>query len=29
MIIAPPRVTLRDFEAADRAAFVAYQMDPR
>lgn len=29
MIISTPRITLRDFEPADRAAFVAYQMDPR
>lgn len=28
MIISTPRITLRDFEPADRAAFVAYQMDP-
>ena len=29
MEIRTPRITLRDFEPADRAAFVAYQMDPR
>lgn len=29
MIISTPRIILRDFEPADRAAFVAYQMDPR
>lgn len=29
MIIRTSRITLRDFEPADRAAFVAYQMDPR
>lgn len=29
MIIRTPRITLRDFEDADRAAFIAYQTDPR
>lgn len=29
VIISIGRTTLRDFEPADRAAFVAYQMDPR
>lgn len=29
MIICAPRIVLRDFESADRAPFVAYQMDPR
>lgn len=29
MIIATPRIILRDLEPADRAAFAAYQMDPR
>lgn len=29
MIISTPRITLRDFEQGDHAAFVAYQMDPR
>lgn len=29
MFISTPRFHLRNFDAADRAAFVAYQMDPR
>ena len=29
VIISTPRITLRDFEPADRTAFGAYQMDPR
>jgi ribosomal-protein-alanine N-acetyltransferase len=29
MLIITPRITLRDFECADRASFVAYQLDPR
>lgn len=29
MIIRAPKIVLRDFESADRAPFVAYQMDPR
>jgi ribosomal-protein-alanine N-acetyltransferase len=29
MLIITPRITLRDFKPADRAAFVAYQSDPR
>lgn len=29
MIISLLKITLRDFEEADRAAFVAWQMDPR
>jgi [ribosomal protein S5]-alanine N-acetyltransferase len=29
MLIGNSRITLRDFEPADRAAFVEYQMDPR
>jgi [ribosomal protein S5]-alanine N-acetyltransferase len=29
MLIITPRITLRDFEPADRAAFVSYQSDPR
>ena len=29
MIIRTSRITLRDFENDDRAAFIAYQMDPR
>ena len=29
MLIITPRITMRDFEPADRTAFVAYQSDPR
>jgi len=29
MMIKTPRITLRDFENGDRAAFISYQMDPR
>lgn len=29
MFVSTPRITLRDFTPGDRAAFVAYQMEPR
>lgn len=29
MLIITPRITLRDFEPADRVAFISYQSDPR